>query len=230
MWLGNDTLEKTLVYYSPISSLSFQPLAVSQLSLHWSMIERLRWFLFPDIPDWATELLKQSQPASQRRSLTKLVNRLRRELETWENKNLGLLTWLLHSRGMLHKRSSLIQISNAFSTVARRPLPAHTRMKPCGAVSISCGWGVPLGPLCFHSCFSLCLLFLLSAFSTCCPPSYTLTVNGVNSCRVQDGVKRRWNNSLTFHIGNRRLALCSSGWFQLQFMPKMEQTFSITPT
>lgn len=32
-----------------------------------------------------------------------------------------------------------------------RPLPARTRMKPCGALSTSCGWGDLLG---FHCLFS----------------------------------------------------------------------------
>lgn len=109
-----------------------------------------------------------------------------------------------------------------------RPLPAHTRMKPCGTLSTSCGWGVPLDLLLFLLTFFICHCFLLSSFSTCCPPFNTLTVNGSTAAggkpMADDSVRRRWNNSLTFHLGSKRLALWRNVCFQIQLMHEKEQT------
>lgn len=78
---------------------------------------------------------------------------------------------------MLNKRPCLIQICNAFSTAAA----------PADHCQLAQEWGlVGLCPLpvdeVFHSVFSvysLSLFFLfLFSFSTRCPPTYTLTVNG----------------------------------------------------
>lgn len=160
------------------SPASVHPLALSQA---WSVTAA--WWTHQDPFSFSLGALIERRNRTSRPvrifhfSFNELCRANRNFSKRKKKKGSSLQTWLTHSRGMLNKRPCLIQICNAFSTAAA----------PADHCQLAQEWGlVGLCPLpvdeVFHSVFSvysLSLFFLfLFSFSTRCPPTYTLTVNG----------------------------------------------------